>query len=134
MSALEERRVGELQGAAAAQAFRALGDEKRLRIVELLSGGAQCVCDLAAKVGAKQPLLSFHLKTLREAGLVVATRRGKWIYYSLNDELLGELEGGIARLGEASAEAAVRAEAAARAETECCFDGPGRIIGGIEKR
>ncbi len=96
-----------------AQAFRALGDEKRLRIVELLSGGAQCVCDLAVTVGAKQPLLSFHLKTLREAGLVVATRRGKWIYYSLNDELLAELEGGLARLGEASA-------AAARAEAGCC--------------
>ena len=94
-----------------ARAFRALGDEKRLRIVGLLSGGAQCVCDLAATVGAKQPLLSFHLKTLREAGLVVAARRGKWIYYSLNEELLGELEGGLARLGEASAEAAARAEA-----------------------
>jgi ArsR family transcriptional regulator len=95
----------------AARAFRALGDEKRLRIVELLSGGAQCVCDLAARVGAKQPLLSFHLKTLREAGLVVASRRGKWIYYSLNEELLGELESGLTRLGEASAEAAAKVEA-----------------------
>jgi ArsR family transcriptional regulator len=108
----------------AARAFRALGDEKRLRIVKLLSGGAQCVCDLAEKVGAKQPLLSFHLKILREAGLVVATRRGKWIYYSLNDELLGELEGGLARLGETSAAAVSTAEAGAaaavRAEAGCC--------------
>lgn len=89
----------------AARAFRALGDEKRLKILELLAGGAQCVCDLAAMVGAKQPLLSFHLKTLREAGLVVATRRGRWIYYSLNDAELAELEGDLARLGEASAQA-----------------------------
>jgi ArsR family transcriptional regulator len=113
MSAIEER-AATCCGDRAARAFRALGDEKRLRIVELLSGGAQCVCDLAVSVGAKQPLLSFHLKTLREAGLVVATRRGKWIYYSLNVELLGELEGDLARLSEASA------EAAARAEAECC--------------
>ena len=110
MTAREEN-LGALGHEQGARAFRALGDEKRLRIVELLSGGAQCVCDLAVSVGAKQPLLSFHLKTLREAGLVVATRRGKWIYYSLNEELLGELEGGLARLGEASAEAAARAEA-----------------------
>ena len=110
MSTMEERKTT-WPTERVARAFRALGDEKRLRVVELLSGGAQCVCDLAVKVGAKQPLLSFHLKTLREAGLVVATRRGKWIYYSLNEELLGELEGGLARLGEASAEAAARAEA-----------------------
>jgi len=109
-----EERKSTLPTDRVARAFRALGDKKRLRIVELLSGGAQCVCDLAVTVGAKQPLLSFHLKCLREAGLVVATRRGKWIYYSLNEELLGELEGGLARLGEASA------EAAARAEAECC--------------
>ena len=113
MSAMEERKTA-VPSERTARAFRALGDEKRLRVVELLSGGAQCVCDLAVKVGAKQPLLSFHLKCLREAGLVVATRRGKWIYYSLNEELLGELEGGLARLGEA------RAVAAARAEAECC--------------
>ncbi len=113
MSVIEER-AETCCGDRAARAFRALGDAKRLRIVELLSGGSQCVCDLAVKVGAKQPLLSFHLKTLREAGLVVASRRGKWIYYSLNDDLLGELEGGLSRLGEASA------EAAARAEAECC--------------
>ncbi len=110
MSAMEERKTTS-PNERAERAFRALGDEKRLRIVELLSEGAQCVCDLAVKVGAKQPLLSFHLKCLREAGLVVATRRGKWIYYSLNEELLGELEGGLARLGEASAVAAARAEA-----------------------
>lgn len=106
-----EASTATLPGERAARAFRALGDEKRLTIVRLLSGGPQCVCDLAARVGAKQPLLSFHLKTLREAGLVVATRRGKWIYYSLNDELLGELEGGLGRLAEASAEAAAKAEA-----------------------
>jgi ArsR family transcriptional regulator len=89
-------------------ALRALGDEKRLRIVALLSEGQLCVCDLAVRVDMKQPLLSFHLKTLREAGLVLATRRGKWIYYSLNDEALGYLADVLSRTGEAAAEAAAR--------------------------
>jgi ArsR family transcriptional regulator len=44
------------------------------------------VCELTGVVGAKQPLLSFHLKILREAGLVRSRRRGKWMYYSLNYE------------------------------------------------
>ena len=89
------------------RAFRALGDEKRLRIVELLSRGAYCVCDLATEVGAKQPLLSFHLKTLREADLVVATRRGKWIYYSLNEDLLAEQARGRGRRGRSRRSRAV---------------------------
>ena len=106
-----EQIKGTLQSEKAVRAFRALGDDKRWLIVDLLSSGPQCVCDLAARVGAKQPLLSFHLKTLREAGLVVATRRGKWIYYSLNDELLGELKDILGRLAEAGADAAAKAEA-----------------------
>ena len=61
------------------RAFRALGDRKRLRVLQLLGSGERCVCELAVVIGAKQPLLSFHLKTLREAGLVVATRRGKGV-------------------------------------------------------
>lgn len=93
--------------------FRALGDEKRLRIVERLSSGSVCVCDLAAEIGTAQPLLSFHLKTLREAGVVLPTRKGKWIYYSLNEKLLGDLAEILTGLGEASREAAAN-------EAACC--------------
>ncbi len=67
-----------------ARAFHALSDRKRLEIVRLLTSGEQCVCELTDVVGAKQSLLSFHLKILREAGLVRSRRRGKWMYYSLN--------------------------------------------------
>lgn len=95
------------------RALRALGDEKRLRIAALLSDGELCVCDLAARVEMKQPLLSFHLKTLREAGLVRATRRGKWIYYSLNSEALGDLGDVLIRTGDAAAKAAAR-------DAACC--------------
>ena len=71
-----------------ARAFHALADRKRLEIVSLLTNGERCVCELTDVVGAKQSLLSFHLKILREAGLVKNRRRGKWMYYSLNYEFI----------------------------------------------
>lgn len=74
-----------------ARAFQALADRKRLEIVRLLTNGERCVCDLTEVVGAKQSLLSFHLKILREAGLVTSRRRGKWMYYSLNYEFIEEM-------------------------------------------
>ncbi len=53
-----------------ARAFQALADDKRVRVLELLGDGERCVCELAEAIDITQPLLSFHLRTLREAGLV----------------------------------------------------------------
>ncbi len=75
-----------------ARQFRALGDEKRLRIVEMLRSGERCVCDLQDALDVGQSLLSFHLKTLREAELVRDRREGRWVYYTLNAEVLEEVE------------------------------------------
>ena len=72
--------------------FHALSDETRLAIVEKLLSGEQCVCDLTDAIGAAQPRLSFHLKVLKEAGLVSSRRDGRWIHYALVPEALGELE------------------------------------------
>jgi len=72
--------------------FRALGDENRLRLIELLRDGEQCVCDLSEVLGASQPLLSFHLKTLKDAGLVRDRREGRWVYYTLNEDTLETVE------------------------------------------
>lgn len=72
--------------------FRALGDETRLRLVEKLRGGEQCVCDLTDELDTSQPLLSFHLKTLKDAGLVTDRRQGRWVYYALNPEAFVTLE------------------------------------------
>jgi ArsR family transcriptional regulator, arsenate/arsenite/antimonite-responsive transcriptional repressor len=68
--------------------FSALSDETRLRIVELLSGGEHCVCDLQDSLDAAQSRLSFHLKKLKQAGLVEDRREGRWSYYSLNPQTL----------------------------------------------
>lgn len=68
--------------------FHALSDETRLGIVRQLSGGERCVCDLQSELDAAQSRLSFHLKTLRDAGLVVDRKEGRWNYYSLDPEAL----------------------------------------------
>jgi ArsR family transcriptional regulator len=60
-----------------------MGDETRLQILELLSPGEQCVADLMAATGLGQSLVSHHLRTLRDAGLVHDRRDGRWIFYSL---------------------------------------------------
>ncbi len=75
----------------ALRVFRALGDENRLRLLEQLRDGEQCVCDLSDSIGASQPLLSFHLKTLKEAGLVTDRREGRWVYYALNGDTVDEM-------------------------------------------
>ncbi len=65
--------------------FRALSDPLRLQILELLQQQELCVCDLRDRLeGVAQSKLSFHLKTLKNAGLVRARQEGRWIYYSLN--------------------------------------------------
>lgn len=65
--------------------FKALSDETRLRIVKLLERGELCVCHIVAAVDMSQSKVSFHLKTLKEAGLVKDRREGKWMYYRLNE-------------------------------------------------
>jgi len=64
--------------------FHALSDPLRLRVLELLQTQELCVCDLCEVLNLRQSKLSFHLKTLREAGLVNSRQEGRWIYYSLN--------------------------------------------------
>lgn len=64
--------------------FRALSDQTRLRILNLLRGGELCVCHLVSVLGVPQPTASRHLSYLRKAGLVVARREGLWSYYRLS--------------------------------------------------
>jgi ArsR family transcriptional regulator, arsenate/arsenite/antimonite-responsive transcriptional repressor len=75
----------------AAQLFHALSDETRLGIIDMLRGGERCVCDLQSDLEAAQSRLSFHLRVLREAGVVVDRREGRWSYYSIAPDALAEL-------------------------------------------
>jgi ArsR family transcriptional regulator, arsenate/arsenite/antimonite-responsive transcriptional repressor len=75
----------------AAQLFHALSDETRLSILEVLRSGEKCVCDLQDGLEAAQSRLSFHLRVLKEAGLVADRKDGRWTYYSIAADALAEV-------------------------------------------
>ena len=84
--------------------LRALGDPVRWSIVSGLRGGTRCACELARVAGVSAPLLSHHLKVLRNAGLVTGARRGRWIEYTLDE---GAMESLRARLDVAGGDEVV---------------------------
>ncbi len=65
--------------------FKALADGTRLRVLKLLGRGELCVCEIAAALDLAQPRLSFHLRILKQAGVVSVRRQERWILYRLND-------------------------------------------------
>lgn len=64
--------------------FHALSEPLRVKTIELLREKELCVCDLCDRLGVTQSKLSFHLKALKEAGLIRGRQEGRWIYYSLD--------------------------------------------------
>jgi len=89
-------------------ALQALSDENRLRIVETLREGERCVCELQADLDLGQSLLSHHLRVLRESGLVLDRREGRWVHYALSDEAVEEVESYLRGLREDAAAAEPR--------------------------
>jgi ArsR family transcriptional regulator len=67
-----------------AAVFSALGDPTRLSILDMLADGERCVCDIQDDLNVAPNLLSYHLRVLREAGLVEASRRGRWMDYRIS--------------------------------------------------
>ena len=87
-------------------------DRTRLSILQRLRFGERCVCDLTDALDAAQSRLSFHLKVLKDAGLVTDRREGRWMYYTLNTDALAEV-------GEL-VEALASAPSAAERRSGCC--------------
>lgn len=71
--------------------FKALGDETRLKIVEMLSCGELCACNILESFQITQPTLSYHMKILTGCRIVNVRRDGPWMKYSLNREVLEEV-------------------------------------------
>ena len=69
-----------------AKIFKALSDEKRLYILNLLQNGEKCACELIDDMNIRQSALSYHMKILCDAEIVVGRKEGKWTYYSFNPE------------------------------------------------
>lgn len=67
-----------------ARVFKALCDERRQRILELLHGGEKCACVLMEEVGMPQSSLSYHMKILCDSGIVESREEGKWTHYRIS--------------------------------------------------
>jgi len=86
------RSGGRLAIGEAGALLRALSDDNRLRILTRLQRGEQCVCKLVDALDCAQPLLSHHLRVLKDVGLVVDRREGRWTYYAIKRETLETIE------------------------------------------
>lgn len=71
--------------------YKILGDATRLKIVMALKSGEMCVCDIAAFIGISESAVSHQLRRMRELDIVESRRDGQILYYSLNDDHIGEL-------------------------------------------
>jgi arsenate reductase (thioredoxin) len=74
--------------------FKAVADPMRLRLLSLIAchdGGESCVCDLTAVFDVTPPSISYHLKILREAGLISSDRRGTWVFYRVNPDVMARM-------------------------------------------
>ena len=80
-----------------AQAFSALADPVRLRLLSLIAdAGEVCACDLLEPLDRSQPTVSHHTKALADAGLIVGEKRGRWVWWSVVPGRLGELRDALA--------------------------------------
>jgi ArsR family transcriptional regulator len=92
---LAEKRKSVLMGSetvhAVADTFRVLGDPTRVRMLDALSGGELCVCDIASLVGISESAVSHQLRLLRSMRLVRTRRAGRLVYYAIDDQHILEL-------------------------------------------
>jgi ArsR family transcriptional regulator, arsenate/arsenite/antimonite-responsive transcriptional repressor len=72
-------------------AFKAISDETRLKIIDMLSCGEMCACNILEEFNISQSTLSYHMKILSESGLVNANRDGAWMRYTLNKDKTNEV-------------------------------------------
>jgi ArsR family transcriptional regulator len=87
-----------VDAAGIARVCHALSDETRLAVLDRLRGGEECVCNLTDLLATGQSRLSFHMKVLKDAGLVRDRRAGRWIHYSLKPGALDVVRDFIASL------------------------------------
>ena len=81
-----------LAGDQARALLKALADPIRLQLVESLASGERCVCELTEHLELAQSKLSFHLKVLKDAGLLSARQQGRWTYYALRPAAIAGLQ------------------------------------------
>lgn len=94
--------------------FKALGDENRIQIIELLIGGEKCACNLLNEIKITQPTLSHHMKILCDAGVVECWKEGKWTHYKIAEEGIASMMAYLEKL---------KGNEVADKEKSCCCKG-----------
>ena len=94
---IEPRPLPAAEQAVLVGGFKALCDATRLEIFRLIAAQAEpiCACDIVDRFDVSQPTISHHLKVLKEAGLISASRRGVWAYYAAEPAGVALLDGAV---------------------------------------
>ena len=82
--------------------MESLSDPIRLNILELMMNGEICVCDIVKVTGLSQSKISYHIKILKDSGLISDRQEGRWVYYKLDLEVLSEIQNWMANLIQSS--------------------------------
>ncbi len=117
-----------------ARQFHALSDPTRLRILEWLTAGERCVCELQERMAAAQSRLSFHLKTLRDAELIVGRRQGRWMFYRTVPEELEALAGVLGGLRPMSTASTCGCGPEVEEASASCTCGCGDVVSLVRRR
>ncbi len=95
---------------------KALGDENRVQIVKMLTGGELCACRILEAFNITQPTLSHHMKILTDCNLVDSRKSGKWTYYSINCETISAFKDSVSQFTS-------KAPIAEKSAGQCCCKG-----------
>ena len=82
--------------------MESLSDPIRINILELMMNGEICVCDIVKVTGLAQSKISYHIKILKDSGLISDRQEGRWVYYKLDLEVLSEIQNWMGNLIQSS--------------------------------
>ena len=82
--------------------MESLSDPIRINILELMMNGEICVCDLVKVTGLSQSKISYHIKILKDSGLISDRQEGRWVYYRLDLEVLSDIQNWMGNLIQSS--------------------------------
>lgn len=102
---------------------KAMSDVNRLSIIEMLTQGERCGCNLLEELQVTQPTLSHHMKVLSDCGLVSSYKEGKWHHYSLNCKKFREFKGYLAAVTCSCSTLKQDGLEAEKKKGGCCDDG-----------
>ena len=78
--------------------MESLSDPIRINILELMMNGEICVCDIVKVTGLSQSKISYHIKILKDSGLISDRKEGRWVYYKLDLEVLSDIQNWMGNL------------------------------------